>query len=161
MDLSKLPITNRKTIPEKYLDFIGHMNVMYYAHLFDQATFNFYKEIGFGKDYHTQSGKGSMALEQHTCYLAEVRAGESVTVRSRFLGYSEKTFHFMHFMIKDEGEELAATTEIIGIHVDMNTRRSSPIPEEIAAEFNVLYEQHSNLDWDPPGCGSMGLVNKP
>ena len=37
MDLNPLPVTYRAFIPEAYLDEMGHMNVMWYTHLFSQA----------------------------------------------------------------------------------------------------------------------------
>ena len=33
-----LPITLQTVIPEDYIDVMGHMNVMWYTHLFGKAT---------------------------------------------------------------------------------------------------------------------------
>ena len=155
MDYAQLPITNQKTIPEEYIDLMGHMNVMWYTHLFDTATFNFFEMFGFGREYHTQTGKGSFALEQHLRYLAEVRQGESITIRTRALGRSAKRFHFMHFMLHDASGKLAATTELVGSHVDMSLRRTSPLPEDIAAGFDAILAEHTRIEWPAPVCGAM------
>lgn len=155
MDYSKLPITNQKTIPEDYIDLMGHMNVMWYTHLFDTATFNFFELFDFGREYHTQTGNGSFALEQHTRFLAEVRLGESVTVRTRGINRTAKRFHFLHFLVKDESGKLAATSEIVGTHIDMSTRRTSPLPENIAAGYDKILSAHSQLKWEAPICGAM------
>jgi acyl-CoA thioester hydrolase len=156
MDLSNLPITNQKTIPEDYIDLMGHMNVMWYTHLFDIASFNFFELFGFGHEYYTETGNGGFALEQHTRYLAEVRLGESVTVHTRALNRTVKRFHFMHFLVKDESGELAATTELVGTHVDMSIRRTSPLPEKIAADFDEILAAHAQFKWEAPICGAMG-----
>jgi len=155
MDYSKLPITYQKTIPEDFIDLMGHMNVMWYTHLFDRATFHFFELFEFGHIYHTKTGNGSFALEQHTRYLEEVKQGESVTLRTRALGRTAKRFHFMHFMMNDNNGKLGATMEIVGTHVDMSVRRTSPMPEYIAAGFDEILEVHSGLDWDAPVCGAM------
>lgn len=155
MDYSKLPVTNQKTIPSDYLDLMGHMNVMWYTHLFDTATFNFFELFDFGRAYHTQTGNGSFALEQHTRYLAEVRQGQRVTVRTRALGRTAKRFHFMHFMLNDDTGKLAATTELVGTHVDMSVRRTSAMPEHITASFDEILSVHVGLDWEAPVCGAM------
>ena len=157
MDFSTLPITHQQTIPEEYLDFLRHMNIMYYTHLIDVANFNFYDRIEFGKKYHTESGNGSFALEEYTRYLAEVRAGESLTIRTRMLGVGHKTFHLIHFIIKDEGQVLAATTEMLSIHIDMGTRLSSPLPDEIAHRFQAYLRDHEKLSWPAPVSGSMNV----
>lgn len=152
IDYSSLPLTYEKTIPADYLDFLGHMNVMWYTHLFNEATFSFYDSFDFGVEYHTRSGDGSMGIEQHTRYLKELRQGDHISIRTRMLGYSEKKFHYIHFMLKDDAI-LSATMEILGIHTDMRTRRSSPIPKHIAAHFQRLFDEHNALPWDAPTNG--------
>lgn len=136
------------------------MNMMWYTHLIDHASFGLYDRINFGKKYHAEAGTASFALEEHTRYLAEVRAGESLTIRTRMLGVGRKTFHLMHFIIKDEGEVLAATTEMLSVHIDMETRRSSPLPDEIAQRFRAYLDEHEKLAWAAPVCGAMGVTVK-
>ena len=41
--LNALPITHATVIPEDYLDMMGHMNVMWYTHLFGCATVGLFK----------------------------------------------------------------------------------------------------------------------
>lgn len=160
MDFSTLPTTHQQIIPEDYLDFLGHMNIMYYTHLIDRANFGFFDRLDFGKEYHTQSGFASFGIEEHTSYLAEVRAGESLTIRTRVLGVGRKTFHLMHFMVKDAGDILAATTEMLSVHIDMGTRRSSPLPDEIAHRFRAYLHDHEKLPWAAPVCGAMSVNKK-
>jgi acyl-CoA thioester hydrolase len=157
MDYSQLPITNQATIPEEYIDVMGHVNIMWYTHLFDEAVYELWGLFGCGKEYYRSSGYGGFALEQHTLYLSEVRVGDSVTVRSRALGRSDKTFHFMHFLIRDVDNVLAATGEFVGVHIDRSTRRSAPFPDEALEKLDVLLAAHQQLDWDAPVCGVMGI----
>ena len=155
MDLNPLPITCRAHIPESYLDDMGHMNVMWYTHLFSEATGGIFDEFGMTDAYFEANQAGGFALEQHIRYLKEVRAGEDVTVRTRLVARSAKRFHFVHFLTIDGREVLAATGEFVGTHVDMRVRRSSPFPEAIAAAFDLLLAEHANLGWEPPLCGVM------
>ncbi len=157
MDLSSLPITYQNTIPEEYIDVMGHMNVMWYTHMFDEAVYEFWDFFGIGLEYHKNSNMGSFALEQHVRYLAEVRLGDSITIRSRALGYSDKTFHFIHFMIRDKDNILAATGEFVGVHIDMSARQSMPFPEESLQQLETLVSEHQKLDWEAPVCGVMGV----
>lgn len=90
------------------------------------------------------------ALEQHIKYLAEVRAGESVTLHSRILARSEKRLHFMHFMVSETHNQLAATVEIIGTHIDRSIRRSAPFAEAVVVMIDERIAADSRLDWDAP-----------
>ena len=138
-----------------YLDEMGHMNVMWYTHLFDRATGHFFASLGMDLNYYKKSNAGAFALEQHTRYLAELLQGQTVLIRTRALGRTIKRFHFMHFMVVRDGGQLAATTELIGIHIDRHSRTSSPLPKQIATEFDITIAKHSQLSWDSPICGSM------
>ena len=95
MTLDDLPITYRATIPPDYLDEMGHMNVMWYTHLFGCATMGLFERIGLTREYFEANHAGSFALEHHVRYLAEVRVGQQVTLRSRALDRSAKRLHFM------------------------------------------------------------------
>jgi acyl-CoA thioester hydrolase len=154
-DLAGLPVTLKRQIPENYRDEMGHMNVMWYTHLFSSAFEHFANEFGFGEAYFRANQMGSFALETHVRYLAEVRIGNHVTVRSRVLGRSAKRIHFMHFMTIDESEALAATQEHIGAHIDMRVRRMTPLPPDIAERFDALVARQNALGWAAPVCGVM------
>jgi acyl-CoA thioester hydrolase len=155
MDLAPLLLTYRITVPEEYLDEMEHMNVMWYTHLFDRATWQFFASLDMDLDYFENEKAGAVALEQHTRYLAEVRLGQEVTLRTRAVNRTAKRFHFMHFMTIGDDGVLAATTELIGMHIDYLTRRPASLPEHIAAAFDDLLDRHRTLDWEPPVCGVM------
>jgi acyl-CoA thioesterase FadM len=157
MDPNSLPITYEADIPESYLDAMGHMNVMWYTHLFGRATGGLFRMLGLTTDYFCTNNAGTFALEQHFRYLAEVRAGEHVVLRSRVLGRSAKIIHAIHLMSKGDKGVLAATGEFIGAHVDMNIRRTSPLPDDIAAIIDRLAAEHAAVPCDP----RVTLVMKP
>lgn len=155
MELNALPLTHRATIPASYRDEMGHMNVMWYTYLFGQATVGLFRLVGMDLAYFKGKQAGSFALESHFRYLAEVRIGKQITISSRVLNRGEKRCHFMHYMILDESQELAATAEIVSGHIDMNRRRMSPYPPEIARALDQLIEAHDTLDWAAATCGAM------
>ncbi len=159
MNLNELPLGYEFTVPPDFSDFLDHMNVMYYTHLFDRATWAFYEQFGFGREYHTQSGYASFALEGHTRYLSEVRIGETVRLRSRAIARSDKLIHAMHFMQKEDGS-LAATSEFLGIHIDLSTRRSAPLPPVITTALDDLLAKHSAMPWPAPTSGALGIEKK-
>ncbi len=155
--LEQLPLTHRATVTEGYLDLMGHMNVRHYLGIFDDATWQFFASFGMDHHYYTASGNGSMALQQFIFYVAEVRADETVSIRSRLFGRTPKRLHCMHFMINDTTERLAATVESLVSHADLSARRASPYPPEIAAEIDIILAGHNQLDWQAPLCGAISL----
>ena len=156
MNLLELPITARAEIPTSYLDEMGHMNVMWYTHLFSRAVWGLFDLIGFTHEYMQTNQAGSFALELHVRYLAEVKAGQHVTLRTRALARTPKRIHYQHFMTIDEHDDvLSATGEIVSAHVDMNVRRQSPFPPALADAFDRLLTQHTALTWPAPVCGTM------
>jgi acyl-CoA thioester hydrolase len=64
------------------------------------------------------------AVEQRTEYKRELRAGDVVTIRSKLLEVNDKTIRMRHEMTNDETGDLAAVTEIVGVHIDMTARRA-------------------------------------
>ena len=157
MNLSSLPITHEATIPDSYLDMMGHMNVMWYTHLFAQATVGLFQLMGMDRDYFYQHQAGSFALAQFFSYRSEVRVGDRVLLRSRLLARSDKKFHSIHFMTKEPGGVLAATAEFLGAHVDMATRRTSAFRPEVAAKIDAVIAQHSAVGWDAPLSGAIRI----
>jgi acyl-CoA thioester hydrolase len=155
MDLTALPIHHQAVIPESYLDEMGHMNVMWYTHLFSCAADALFQSLGLDQRYFEANQTGTFALEQHVRFRVEVRAGQHVTIYSRVLGRSAKRFHFMQFMFNDDAKVLSATVESVGTHVDLRIRRSSPMPTATAERFDRLIAEHARLPWPAPVCGVM------
>ena len=155
-DLSGLPSYHRQTIPEAYMDAMGHMNVRYYMGVFDTATWRMFADHGLDEAYFSTTGNGVFALKQFIQYLAEVRPGETVAVHTRMLGLTEKRIHLMHFMANQDTSELSAIIESLITHANLKVRKAAPLPPEIAARFLFRLDKDRLLDWEPPVSGMMG-----
>src|SRR5262249_47512237 len=155
MNLDELPITHRAVIPESYLDEMGHMNVMWYTHLFSMSVGGVFELIGLTDAYFEANQAGSFALETHVRYLAGVRLGQHIRTHSRLLGPSAKRRQVMSLMVKEDGPVLGVTSEFVATHTDMQTRRASPFPRPIADAIDRLLAEHNRLIWPAPVCGVM------
>lgn len=151
--LQSLPLYYRETIPADYLDAMGHMNIRWYMALYDQATWYFFEAAGLTEAYFKNHAAGVFALRHFINYFSEVRAGETVGVRSRLIGRTEKRFHFMHFMINETTGQVASSFESMGTHADLKKRRSAPLPAFIADAFDAQLARDRQLDWEAPTCG--------
>ncbi len=152
-DLMDLPSYYRQTIPEDYMDRMGHMNVRYYMAVFDKATWRMFADYGLDEVYFSTTEKGLFALKQFIQYLAEVRTGETVAVYTRILGLTEKRIHLMHFMANQDTNGLAAIIESLITHANLKLRKAAPLPSEIAARFRYRMNKDQELGWDPPVSG--------
>lgn len=152
-DLEALPAFHTATIPEDYLDAMGHMNVRWYMVLFSEGVRELHAAIGMPPEYFDGGKNGTFALTQHIRYLAEVHVGQTVAIRSRFIGRTEKRLHVLHFMVNESTDRIAATMELLFSHADLETRRTSPFPDEIARQIDVRLEKHRKIGWEAPLCG--------
>jgi acyl-CoA thioester hydrolase len=110
---------------------MGHMNVMWYTGKFDEATWHFLAHIGLTPSYLRDQKRGMVAVQQETSYKRELMPGDLIVIRSGILEMREKVIRFHHEMRNSETDELAATTTLTGVHLDTDTRKSSPFPPEI------------------------------
>jgi acyl-CoA thioester hydrolase len=154
-ELALLPVTHRTVILEDYIDLMGHMNVMWYTHLFTKATGALFQQVGLNREYFQAHQAGTFALKQLFTYLIELREGEDVTIRTRVLGRSAKKLHVMHFMTKGQPEVSAAICEFLAAHIDMRVRRTAPFPPSIAGAIDRLVAEHAALPWPAPVSGAM------
>ena len=156
--LAVLPLYHRETIPKTYLDTMGHMNVRWYMALFDTSVWNFFISHKLDETYFAEKQMGVFALKHFIQYFAEVKAGETVAMRIRLLGRTEKRFHFMNFMINETTGKLSAILEVLGTHADLNLRKAVAMPQEIAQKFDARIATDQRLGWKAPLCGAIVLT---
>ncbi len=143
----------RDSVQAEWIDYNGHMNVAYYVLAFDRATDCFFDYLGLGADY-TGRGVGSVFIvDMNVSYRQELREGDAFEIATQLLGFDEKRIHFFHEMYRDGGE-LAATNELLALHVDLKQRRAGPIPEDAATILAALGVAHGKLPL-PDGVGRI------
>jgi len=124
-------VTYRGTVYPWHCDQNGHMNVMWYVGKFDEATWHLFASIGLTSRYLRDHQRGMAAVEQHISYKRELLAGDIVEVRSRFLEVRDKVVRFAHEMRNAADGEIAAVCELVGVHIDTEARKSTPLAPEI------------------------------
>lgn len=123
--------THRGVIYPWHLDHMGHMNVQFYTARFDEATWHFFSSIGITRSYLTLNKRAMVAVEQHTLYKQELFAGALIHITSVLIEAKPKTIRLMHRMYDTETGQEAASSELVGVHIDSEARRSVPLPSEI------------------------------
>jgi acyl-CoA thioester hydrolase len=159
-ELAPLPVVYRAVIPPAYEDRNGHMNVRWYLALYDEAGDAMYPMLGLTADYFATSGMGGFDLEHHLWYAAEVRIGDTVVIRPRFLARSAKLLHYVMFMVNETQGVVSSIFECVHAHADLSVRRTAPFPAAVAARIDECIAAHQALSWPAPVSGSMGVQSR-
>lgn len=147
--------THKGRVLPEWVDYNGHMAVTYYILAFDQATDAFLEYLGIDENYRLETGGSTFAVEAHVTYRREVNEGDPLRFTTQLLGFDEKRIRFFHHMNHGSEGYLAATTEWLSLHVNLSTRRVSPMPELLLRRLQSIYSAHRALDL--PECAGRGV----
>jgi len=128
----------RASVEPQWIDYNGHMNVAFYVLLFDRASDHFLDHLELGGDYRRRTDHSIYVLEMHVQYLREVKVGDPLLIETHIVGADAKRMHIVHKMTHAVEGYVAATNEIMALHVDLAGPRSAPFPPETAARLEKL-----------------------
>lgn len=135
--MTHIHVYSDKVRPE-WIDYNGHMNVAFYVLAFDYATEAVLEKIGMGERYCKDEEKSVFVVESHITYQSEVLENEPLEIRSYILGYDLKRIHLYHEMFSAKTGQKSATIEIMALHVDMKSRKTTEINEALRERLDVL-----------------------
>lgn len=138
--MSAANVTYKGVVYPQHCDHMGHMNVAWYVSKFDEATWNFFAQLGLTPSYLRGAGRGMAAVEQKISYKAEMMPGDLIEVRSRLIEMKGKAVRFAHDMFNTETGVLTASTELTGVHLDTRLRKAVAFEPEIAAGAEAVLE---------------------
>ncbi len=144
MNTSPLCLYQNNVQPD-WLDVNDHMNVAYYALVFDQAAEAFMAHLGVDDDYIAGRNASWVALESHTTFGRELRLGDALRVEARVLDADAKRIHLFQTLYHAAQGVQAATNELMIMHLDLGRRRSSPFPDAVAQRLAELVGEHRDL----------------
>lgn len=122
-------LTYRGTVYPWHCDHLGHMNNMWYAGKFDEASWYLLSQMGLSSTYVREANCSLAAVEQVTTFKRELLAGDSLEVWSRVLEVRERVVRIAHEMRNAETQEVCATVAITAVHMDLALRRATPLPD--------------------------------
>jgi acyl-CoA thioester hydrolase len=132
----------RDTVRPEWIDQNGHMNMGYYVVVFDFATDAFLAWVGLDGAYRRAHQVTTFCLEAHVTYHREVRSGDPLRFTTVLLGHDAKRVHYIHAMYHAEAGYLAATNELMSLHVSLATRRGAPMAGEVLARLARIQTAH-------------------
>ncbi|HYR71072.1 MAG TPA: thioesterase family protein [Candidatus Acidoferrum sp.] len=141
----------------EWIDNNGHMNMGYYVVVFDLATDEWMRLIGLDAAHRRAQDVTTFCLEAHVTYHREVREGDPLRFTTRLLAYDAKRIHYIHEMSQGDAGYLAATNELMSLHVSQQTRRGAPMAPEILERLGRIQRAHDRLPRPPQVGRVMGL----
>jgi len=153
----EIPCLLEGTVTPDFIDANGHMNVRYYLDSGATSADALIRQVGIDDEYRARRRMGVFTVEHHLRYFTEMREGDKFSVHTLFLDRSDKVGHLLALILDRVDEVLSCTVEIVLVHVDMDTRRPVPFPEDIAAGLDRWIDEAGKVEWPAPLCGAMGI----
>jgi carnitine 3-dehydrogenase len=145
-----LPMTLCRQVPATWTDYNGHMSSHHYLEAGSLATDRLMELIGADAAY-VAGGRSYFSVEDHVRYLAEIHAGETITLTTQVLDGAGKRLHLFHRITRGDGT-LAATVETMLLHTDLAHRRASLPAPHVAEALAALAAAHASRP-RPEGAG--------
>jgi acyl-CoA thioester hydrolase len=133
----------------------------YYLVVFDFATDAFLAWVGLDAAHRRDERVTTFCLEAHVTYHREVRAGAPLRFTTRLLAHDDKRIHYFHEMYHATEHYLAATNELLSLHVSHDTRRGAAMAPEILTRLGEIQRVHDALPRPPQVGRVIGLANRP
>jgi acyl-CoA thioester hydrolase len=140
------------TVLPEWIDYNGHMNLAYYVVVFDIAGDTLFDALGIGLPFRERTGYTSFAAETHTRYEREVKLHDRLCVFSHVLGADPKRLYVFHEMFHADDGYRAATQEVMSLHVRLDTRRVTALPEDVLVSLQNVVARRGDAPL-PPEAG--------
>ena len=155
--LVDLPAYTEQPVPVAFEDVNGHLNVRHYTGIASEGLDECLVDVGIPQNWPVVAGQAVFSAEHHLTYLAELRTGDRMSARVRLLGRAERAAHTLVYLLDDSHRRLSFVMEEIFLHIDMESRRTSPWPEDVAAALDERITQSAGWPWEPDLSGSLQL----
>ena len=133
----------------------------YYVVVFDLATDEWMRRVGLDASHRAAHSVTTFCLEAHVTYHREVREGDLLRFTTRLLAFDAKRMHYIHEMYHHDSGYLAATNELMSLHVSQATRRGASMAPEILERLALIQAAHDRLPRPAQVGRVMGLAARP
>ena len=115
--------------------------------------------LGLTHDYKAKENTTTFVADMNVTYHQEVKEGDLLRFTTQILNCDEKRIHFWHEMYQVREGYLAATNELLSLHIDLRNRRVGPMSPEIAEWIYAVRNAHAILPV-PKGLGRAIGIKK-
>jgi thioesterase-3 len=117
------------------IDVMGHVNNAKYLEYLEWGREEWYNQAALPFDAFTQMGVGTVTVSIHIQYRKEATQGERLTIQTKPLRCGKSSFVFFQ-EIKNETGEVVADAEVTSVTINLENRKSTPLPELLRRYFD-------------------------
>ncbi len=123
--------SGRDVVTPWEIDVAGQSAMSYSIHRFSAANAQFIALFGMTPAYQLAQRRGFSTFEFQLAFMGELRAGDSVAVKTGLLHLGNSSMRVLHKMFNARTGALVATLHQLGVHLDMQARRPTPLPDAL------------------------------
>jgi len=135
-----LPVTYQTAVQPDWVDYNGHLRDAYYLLICSFASDGLMDLIGLDEAGRARTGHTLYTLECHLNFLAEVKLGVEVQVRTQLLGHDRKRLHIHHLIERCDDGQIVAESEQMLMNIDTATGRSAAFAGDVSGRVAELDE---------------------
>jgi acyl-CoA thioester hydrolase len=115
--------TNRSVVNTWECDTNNHMNARFFMARFSDAQGHMWAHAGLGRHEQAARGLATATVEMRLVYFRELRAGETLFVRTGILPGEGRTIRYRHWLFSGDTGEPACAAEGAGLLFDKASRK--------------------------------------
>lgn len=130
--------THRAVVAPWHCDHLGHLNVRWYGHFFDDAGWHLWSQIGMSHVTFKERGVITVVASIKTDFHHECCAGDLLLVQSAFTRLGGKSLTMGQRMTNAETGVLCATQDVVEVFFGVDTRKATPMPDYIREKLQAV-----------------------
>ena len=131
----------RCEVPERFIDYNGHMNDASYAQVLTDANELFLDALGLSAAYREATGCALYTVEMNIRFLREVSLGDVLTAETVLSTHDRKRVRLGTTVLDAEGEPVA-TGDSLYLHVDTGEGSVTEFPADRAEVLDRTQQAH-------------------
>jgi acyl-CoA thioesterase FadM len=122
--------TTRDAVKPDEVEANGRLSLPAAIHRFSAANGHVIAAFGLTPRYMREANRGFSTFEFQLAFEAGVRAGDPLRVRSALTHVGNSSMRILHVMTDERTGERVGSLEQSGVHLDMDIRRATPLPDD-------------------------------
>ncbi|NNF65855.1 MAG: thioesterase [Acidimicrobiia bacterium] len=145
--------THSAVVLPAWIDYNDHMTEGFYGVAFADASDAFLLDQGFDADYRKTHRGAFYTVETHIRFLQQLELNDPIVFETLVLGIDARRVHLFHSMLHGEERYLAATQEVLMLHVNRDSVRVASMSDDLLSSLLPFAEAHADVE-RPEGVGA-------